>query len=113
NSATVLASPGSSLATLLESVSISHGPKGVDYVMSKIREAIDHGIRGGEREDLETAEGAVEELLGRESILKDERAKEDILEAAFRDGSSVVCNICGGLIKRDRFFLILERTRWT
>ena len=71
-------------------------------MMNKIREAIDHGMKGGSKEDLKTAEHAVIELLRSPSILKDS-SKSDILEAAFRDGSSVVCSNCGGLIKRDRW----------
>mmetsp|Transcript_17100 Transcript_17100/g.35205 ORF Transcript_17100/g.35205 Transcript_17100/m.35205 type:complete len:158 (-) Transcript_17100:40-513(-) len=101
----VLDSPGSTLATLLESVRISHGERGVDFVMGKIKEAIQDGMNGAKRDpgkELRQAEEAVAMLLRGNSILKD-GDKEDILEAAFRDGSSVVCNNCGGLIKRERW----------
>ena len=49
------------------------------------------------------AQAALETLLGRESILGEELRKDHILQAAFEDGSSVICNHCNGLIKRDRW----------
>ena len=36
------------------------------------------------------------------SILKDQ-GREQIIEDAYTDGSTVYCSACGGMIKRDRF----------
>ena len=52
---------------------------------------------------LEKANEALAELLSSASILSTDLGKSHILEAAFVDGSSVVCQGCGGLIKRDRW----------
>ena len=99
-------SPMSSLAALLDAVKLSHGEAGVLHVMEKLKASITSGVSSSE--SYSVAEAALKEMLAEakdSSILITEGsvAGTGILEAAYRDGSSVICKNCGGLIARERW----------
>lgn len=116
--ADTLTDPSSALATLLESVSISHGSEGVRHVMERIRSATSpsfmsrissssatHRVEESSSGDalnmdtIEELEGISDSIL---SSLGEERAR-NILVSALSDGSSMICPGCNGLIKKDRY----------
>ncbi|GMI35300.1 hypothetical protein TeGR_g7843 [Tetraparma gracilis] len=98
--------PMGSLSQLLSAVQMSHGPAGVAHVMDRIKNSISAGVSASD--NLRVAEEALARMLreSRESCVLGEASPakaNSILEAAYRDGSSVICKNCGGLIKRERW----------
>ena len=66
--------------------------------------AMSRGARNVEEAaQLAAARAICDDMLQRDSILKDEREGSVILRHAMESGSSVVCVRCGGLFARDRF----------
>jgi hypothetical protein len=99
-------SPMASLSALLEAVKLSHGEAGVMHVLDKIKAATSSGVSASE--SYAVAEAALNEMLkeARDSsilITEGSGVGSGILEAAYRDGSSVICKNCGGLIARERW----------
>ena len=95
-----------SLSALLAAVKVSHGDQGVTFVLEKINKSIHSGTSA--TSSLAVAEAALAEMIAAAqstSILCNETspAGVGILEAAYRDGSSVICKHCGGLIARERW----------
>jgi hypothetical protein len=110
------------LATLIRVISLTRGPAGVMDVLTKGRAMVDQADKErriqelGSRQALLQAQRAEDERVLREAIemcetlmqsecILNERddGSEFILRDAFQDGSSVVCKLCGGLVKRERW----------
>ena len=93
------------LSDLLSKVRISHGEAGVNHVMRSLSAAASDAQRRqsmSHEEQMSRAYAALHELLNTESILNSNH-KDHILQAAFEDGSSLICSRCKGLIKKERW----------
>lgn len=84
------------LAALFDAVRITDGEAGVQALAEQ---ASSDMSRVDDNKD--AAEMLLDRMLDTTSLLK-ERGWGDILSDAFRDGSSVMCTLCGGLISRER-----------
>ena len=85
------------LAALVSAVRIKDGDAAASALLERGRALFQ------EREGTdEERDRALDSLETQDSLLK-ERGMEGILEAAFADGSSVLCRKCSGLVKRTRW----------
>jgi len=104
--ADIIDNPMGSLTELLAAVRVSYGEAGVSQIMGKIEAAMSAGTSASD--SLAIAESSLGELLERAREEKALIGNTEILEAAYRDGSSVICNKCGGLVKRERWMNHVE-----
>ena len=67
------------------------------------------GSTQAEASELAAARAVIDDVVGRSSLLGD-RGRNDVLQGAFEDGSSVVCVRCGDLVARARW--AAHQTTW-
>jgi hypothetical protein len=92
------------LAALVSAVRLKDGEHAASALLERGRAM----FQEREGTDFERDE-ALEAFENQESLLK-ERGAEGILEAAFVDGSSVLCRKCAGLVARSRWNA--HKTQW-
>jgi len=92
------------LALLMNSVRLSHGEEAAEQLLREGRRLFHHEGSNEERAD------ALDMLRNRDSLLAERGEDASILQDAFRDGSSVLCRRCQGLVARARWEA--HTTRW-
>ncbi|GMH81977.1 hypothetical protein TrVE_jg176 [Triparma verrucosa] len=95
--------PVAALSSLLTQVNLSHGPSGVNYILSHLSSH----LNSTPQSSLTLAYSILDDVLSTPSLLKD-RGNERIIKDAFEDGSTLYCKKCKGMIKKDRWTAHVE-----
>ena len=91
------------LAALLHAIRISSGEDSIIRILDQAKKRVDddYALRG-HSSAVTNAANAIRRILEQDSFLS-ERGEEDILRDAFEDGSSIICQQCGGLVSQARW----------
>ncbi|GMH94584.1 hypothetical protein TrST_g12634 [Triparma strigata] len=95
--------PVAALSSLLTQVNLSHGPSGVNYILSHLSSH----LNSTPQSSLTLAYSILDDVLSTPSLLKD-RGNERIIKDAFVDGSTLYCKKCKGMIKKERWTAHVE-----
>jgi hypothetical protein len=110
------------LEALIRAITLTRGPDAVMEVLSRGRDMVDQADRARRQAEVQNQQQSLrmerqlqeralreaidmcESLMNSDCILTErDDGSEEILRDAFQDGSSVVCKMCGGLVKRERW----------
>ena len=91
------------LASLLHAIRISSGEESIIRILDQAKKRVDDDYALRDHSSAVTsAMNAIKSMLEQDSFLS-ERGEEDILRDAFQDGSSIICQKCGGLVPQTRW----------
>lgn len=91
------------LAALLHAIRISSGEDSIIRILDQAKRKVDEDYTLRDQSIAVTkATNAIRMMLEQDSFLS-ERGQEDILRDAFEDGSSIICQKCGGLVSQSRW----------
>ena len=98
------------LAALLHAIRISSGEDSIIRILDQAKKRVDDDYALRDQSSAVTnATNAIKMMLEQDSILS-ECGAEDILRDAFQDGSSIICQKCGGLVPQTRWEV--HRNKW-
>jgi hypothetical protein len=98
-------SKNDALATLLHAIRLSSGEDSIIRILDQAKKKAEEDATMQnqlEVDSLSYATNAIEKIQEEDCFLS-ERGEEDILKDAFQDGSSIICQKCGGLVKAERW----------
>mmetsp|Transcript_28801 Transcript_28801/g.27584 ORF Transcript_28801/g.27584 Transcript_28801/m.27584 type:complete len:161 (-) Transcript_28801:692-1174(-) len=93
------------LATLLHAIRLSSGEDSIIRILDQAKKKAEEDATMQDQEAadcLSYATNAIEKIQEEDCFLS-QRGEEDILKDAFQDGSSLICQKCGGLVKAERW----------
>lgn len=91
------------LAALLHAIRISSGENSIVRILDQAKRKVDDDYTLRDQSlAIAKATNAIKIMLEEDSFLS-ERGEEDILRDAFEDGSSIICQKCGGLVPHTRW----------
>lgn len=93
------------LATLLHAIRLSSGEDSIIRILDQAKKKADEDATVQNQEEADSlsyATNAIEKIQEEDCFLS-QRGEENILKDAFQDGSSIICQKCGGLVKAERW----------
>ena len=91
------------LAALLHAIRISSGEDSIIRILDLAKRKVDDDFTLRDQSiAVQRATAAIKAMLDQNSFLS-ERGQDDILRDAFEDGSSIICQLCGGLVSQSRW----------
>jgi hypothetical protein len=98
-------SKNDALATLLHAIRLSSGEESIIRILDQAKKKAEEDATMQDQEaadSLSYATNAIEKIQEEDCFLS-QRGEENILKDAFQDGSSIICQKCGGLLKAERW----------